>query len=254
MEKETLFVAFSTQKGGMGKTALTVLTASYLHYVKGYNVAVIDCDYPQHSIVEMRERDVEQVTNNPHYKRLAYLQFKNLQKKAYQVEESNAADAISVAERLRAENELDFIFFDLSGTLNTKGVVKTLAMMDYVFIPVSADRVVLESTLQFATTIHDNLITTGKSNIKDLYLIWNMVDGRERTELYEAYENAIAELGLQVMRTLIPDTKRFRREMTQANRPVFRSTLLPVDKSLVKGSNIETLTNEIITITQKIEK
>ena len=42
-----LYVAFSTQKGGAGKTTLTVLVASYLHYVKGYNVAVIDCDFPQ---------------------------------------------------------------------------------------------------------------------------------------------------------------------------------------------------------------
>lgn len=40
MEKETLFIAFSTQKGGAGKTTLTVLVASYLHYVKGMNVAV----------------------------------------------------------------------------------------------------------------------------------------------------------------------------------------------------------------------
>jgi cellulose biosynthesis protein BcsQ len=251
MKKETLFIAFSTQKGGMGKTALTVLTASYLHYVKNYNVAVIDCDYPQHSIVEMRERDIDRVKNNQHYKRLAYEQFKNLNKKAYRVVDSNAADAISVAERLSEENELDFIFFDLPGTLNTQGVVKTLAAMDYIFVPVSADRVVLESTLQFASIIHDNLITTGKSRIKDLYLIWNMVDGRERTELYTAYDNAIAELGLQIMETIIPDTKRFRREMTETNRPVFRSTLLPVDKTLVKGSNIENLVNEICTITKK---
>ena len=41
-----LYVAFSTQKGGAGKTTLTVLVASYLHYVKGYDVAVIDCDFP----------------------------------------------------------------------------------------------------------------------------------------------------------------------------------------------------------------
>jgi cellulose biosynthesis protein BcsQ len=251
MKKETLFVAFSTQKGGMGKTALTVLSASYLHYVRGYDVAVIDCDYPQHSIVEMRNRDVEQITNNPYYKRLAYIQFKTLQKKAYRIEESNAADAIEVAENLKQELDLDFIFFDLPGTLNTKGVVKTLAMMDYVFVPVSADRVVLESTLQFASTVHDNLITTGKSNIKDLFLIWNMVDGRERTELYTAYDNAIAELGLQVMQTIIPDTKRFRREMTETGRPVFRSTLLPVDKSLAKGSNIEELTDEICKIVKR---
>ena len=251
MKKETLLIAFSTQKGGMGKTALTVLSASYLHYVKGFNVAVIDCDYPQHSIVEMRNRDFEKAKTNPFYKQQVYLQFKSLNKKAYLVEESNAADAITLCESLQKENDFDFIFFDLPGTLNTQGVVKTLAAMDYVFIPVSADRVVLESTLQFATAIQDNLITTGKSNIKDLFLIWNMVDGRERTELYEVYDEAIAELGLQIMKTVIPDSKRFRREMTESNRPVFRSTLLPVDKSLTRGSNIEELVNEICEIVKK---
>ena len=33
-DKETLLVAFSTQKGGAGKTTLTVLMASYFHYVR----------------------------------------------------------------------------------------------------------------------------------------------------------------------------------------------------------------------------
>ncbi|WP_370788955.1 hypothetical protein [Leyella stercorea] len=32
--KEATYVAISTQKGGAGKTTLTVLVASYLHYVK----------------------------------------------------------------------------------------------------------------------------------------------------------------------------------------------------------------------------
>jgi cellulose biosynthesis protein BcsQ len=251
MKKETLFIAFSTQKGGMGKTALTVLSASYLHYVRGYDVAVIDCDYPQHSIVEMRNRDIERVEKDFYFKQMAYLQFKALQKKAYPVEESNASDAITVAERLRAEQDLDFIFFDLPGTLNTGGVIKTLAMMNYIFVPVSADRVVLESALQFATTIHDNLITTGKSNIKDLFLIWNMVDGRERTELYNAYDDAIEEIGLQTLKTVIPDTKRFRREMAESHRAVFRSTLFPVNKKLIRGSNIENLVDEICEIVKR---
>ena len=46
MKKEPIYVAFSTQKGGAGKTTLTVLAASYLHYEMGYNVAIIDCDFP----------------------------------------------------------------------------------------------------------------------------------------------------------------------------------------------------------------
>jgi cellulose biosynthesis protein BcsQ len=251
MKKETLFIAFSTQKGGVGKTTLTVLTASYLHYVRGFNVAIVDCDYPQHSIVEMRERDVEQVTGDDYYKRMAYTQFTAIDRKAYPVEGSKALEAVRIAEALQQENEPDFIFFDLPGTLNSEGVVKTLAAMDYIFVPVSADRVVLESTLQFATLLNDNLITTGKSNIKSLHIVWNMVDGREKTDLYHAYDSAIAELGLQVMRTVIPDSKRFRREMSGMHRPVFRSTIFPVDKSLLKGSNIEGLVDEICEIVKQ---
>ena len=49
MDKQTLNVAFATQKGGSGKTAITVLVASYLHYNCGCPLAVIDCDFPQHS-------------------------------------------------------------------------------------------------------------------------------------------------------------------------------------------------------------
>ncbi len=44
-EKTPLYVAFSTQKGGVGKTTFTVLAASYLYYLKGYDVAVVDCDW-----------------------------------------------------------------------------------------------------------------------------------------------------------------------------------------------------------------
>jgi cellulose biosynthesis protein BcsQ len=245
MNKETLFIAFSTQKGGMGKTALTVLAASYLHYVKGYNVAVIDCDYPQHSVFDMRNRDVKQIMGDDHYKRLAHIQFTNLQKKAYTIEECDVMDANDVAEKLQKTEDLDFIFFDLPGTLNKDGVLKTLARMDFIFTPISADRIVMESSLQFVSILNDNLITTGKSNIKGLHLIWTMVDGREKTPLYEVYDKAIAELGFQVLKTTIPDSKRFRKELSEEHKPIFRSTLFPADKSLAKSSNIEDLFNEI---------
>ena len=39
-ERTPFYVAFSTQKGGVGKTTFTVLAASYLHYLKGYDVAM----------------------------------------------------------------------------------------------------------------------------------------------------------------------------------------------------------------------
>ena len=50
MEKQTMMIAFSNQKGGVGKSAMAILMASWLHYTKGLNVAVVDCDSPQLTI------------------------------------------------------------------------------------------------------------------------------------------------------------------------------------------------------------
>ena len=153
MKKKTMNVAFSTQKGGAGKTTLTVLVASYLHYVKGYNVAVIDCDFPQHSIAEMRERDLQMVMEDEHYKLMAYEQFSTLGKKAYVVIESSPENALEDAKDVVEEMNPDFLFFDLPGTINNKAVIDTLSFMDYIIAPISADRVVLESTLQYVITL-----------------------------------------------------------------------------------------------------
>ena len=65
MKKEPLFVALSNQKGGVGKSTLTVLLASYFHYHKAKNVLVVDCDYPQHSMMTMREWDIKNVEKTP---------------------------------------------------------------------------------------------------------------------------------------------------------------------------------------------
>ena len=246
MEKRTLNVAFSTQKGGAGKTTLTVLVASYLHYVKGYNVAVVDCDFPQHSIAEMRERDLKMAMDDEHYKLMAYEQFTSLGKKAYVVIESSPENALEDAKEVVDEMNPDFVFFDLPGTINNMAVIETLSDMDYIIAPISADRVVLESTLQYAITINDALITTGKAKIKGLHLLWNLVDGREKTELYDVYEEVIEKLGFPLFKTFLPDSKRFRREQSINHKALFRSTLFPADKALVKGSNLDALVDELL--------
>ncbi|MDH6310663.1 cellulose biosynthesis protein BcsQ [Dysgonomonas sp. PFB1-18] len=246
-KKEPKYVAFSTQKGGAGKTTLTVLIASYLHYVKGYNVAIVDCDYPQHSIAEMRERDFKMVEQDEYYKGMAYEQFTRLEgKRAYPVIESSTEKALSDADALCEQGEYDFVFFDLPGTMNNRDLVLALASMDYIIAPIAADRVVMESTLNYMIVVRDNIVNTGKSNIKAMRLLWNLVDGREKSELYEVYEGVIKELGFIALNTFIPDSKRFRREQSVNHKALFRSTLFPADKSLVKGSNIDALTDELL--------
>ena len=246
MKKKILNVAFSTQKGGAGKTTLTVLVASYLHYVKGYNVAVIDCDFPQHSIADMRKRDLQMTMEDDHYKLMAYEQFSSLGKKAYVIVESSPENAMEDAKAVIEEMNPDFVFFDLPGTINNPEVVKTLSFMDYIIAPISADQLVLESTLQYVVTINDSLITPGKAKIKGLYLLWNLVDGREKTELYEVYEDVIDKLGFPLFKTFLPDSKRFRKEQSVSHKALFRSTLFPADKVLVKGSNLDILIDEML--------
>ena len=246
MEKKTLNVAFSTQKGGAGKTTLTVLAASYLHYLCGYDVVVIDCDFPQHSISEMRERDLKMALEDEHYKLMAYKQFSALQKKAYEVIESSPENAVEDANEAIEVLSPDFVFFDLPGTINNPSVVRTLSFMDYIIAPISADRLVLESTLQYVITINDALVTPGKANIKGIFLLWNLVDGREKSELYEVYEEVIEKLGFPIFNTFLPDSKRFRRELTGNHRALFRSTLFPAHKSLIRGSNLDLLMDEML--------
>jgi cellulose biosynthesis protein BcsQ len=240
----------------MGKTAVTVLTASYLHYVKGYRVAVLDCDFPQHSIVSERRRDEKLVTGNAHFKRMAFELFREGGVKAYRVKGSTPETAIEDAQALMAASDkpFDVVFFDLPGTMNNRDLIITLAHMDYIVAPIAASRVVMESTLDYMISVRDNIIATGKSNIKAMYLLWNLVDGREKTELYEVYEDVIRELDFPLLKTFLPNAVRFRREQNIEHKPLFLSTLFPPDKSLLKGSNVDTLANEICYFPPKREE
>lgn len=250
MRKEPIYVAFSTQKGGVGKSAFTVLAASYLHYTKGFNVAVVDCDYPQHSINALREREKNQVNTDEFYRQLVMNHFSALRKKSYPIICSKAEDAIGVAREFIANDsqEYDIVFFDLPGTVNTKGVIETLSSVDYIFAPIIADRFVLESSLTFASKLNEAIVMNQSNRLKGIHLFWNLVDNREKTDLYSIYEEGINSLGLSVLKTTIPDSKRFRKEMSLDRRVPFRSSFLPADKRSLRGSNIKELINEICTI------
>lgn len=208
MSKE-IFVAFATQKGGIGKSTVTALAASYLHNVKGYNVAVVDCDDPQHSIHGLREHEMGLIDSSTYFKALACDHFRRIKKNAYTIVKSNAVNALDDAERMIATEDVkpDVVFFDMPGTLRSNGVIKTLSQMDYIFTPLSADRFVVESTLKFVTMFRDRLMTTGQAKTKGLHLFWTMVDGRERNDLYGIYEEVIAEMGFRYFPPACPTAR-----------------------------------------------
>ncbi len=81
METTPASIAVCNQKGGVGKSTFTVLLASYLHYLAGYDVLVVDCDYPQWSVHAQRERELEAVEHNDYYKLMMMRQFKATRRK-----------------------------------------------------------------------------------------------------------------------------------------------------------------------------
>lgn len=247
---KTRFVAFATQKGGIGKSTITALVANYFHNVKGYNVAVIDCDEPQYNLADLRAEELELIKSSDYFKAQACEHFKKLGKKSFSVTRSNAVNALDDAETVLNETEvkLDFIFFDMPGTIKSEGVMKTLSQMDYIFVPVSADRFVVESAMSFMQLFHDNFLTQGWSVTKKLAFFWTMVDKRERTSLYEVYEGMFKSLDYSVLNTRLPDSKRFRRELSENRKAVFRSTIFPSDPNLLRGSGIKELSDEICEI------
>ena len=249
MEKrKTLFVAFSSQKGGVGKSTFTVILASTLHYNLGLNVAVFDCDYPQYSLVQMRERDQTAIMQNEILKKMAYQQFMSIEKKAYPIFECKPELALTEAELFLEKSPvpIDIVFFDLPGTVNTPGLLSTLAGMHHIFSPITADRVVLESTLSFTDVMTNILIKHSQTSIETIRLFWNQVDGREKSNLYEHYKKIIGELGLVLMKTSVTDSKRFRKEGEAEAKTVFRSTLLPPDKKLIQACRLDLFIEEFL--------
>ena len=249
---KTIRMSFCSQKGGVGKTVFTILFASYLHYKQGMNVAVLDCDYPQHSLLKLRAREIEKLRSIQTYSILFKKQMETLNKKTYPIIGSNINVAISDSKKLCKEmpDTYDVIFFDFPGTINTPGMLSALAAMDYLFIPIEADRVVLESEIEFAHLMSELYRDLGKSS--ELYLYWNKMQRSVKTTLYTSYEKVITEIGLSVLSKRIPMAAAFQKEMEPENDPrmIFRSTLFPFSQAALRGTSVpmEDFFNEIITI------
>jgi len=249
-KNKTLKVSIYAQKGGVGKSTMTILLASVLHYRLGYNVLVLDCDFPQHSLIGMRERDKGTIMESDFHKRLAVKQFHTINKKAYPIIKCKAENALEKAFDYCESSSVapDIIFFDLPGTANTQGVIGALKGMNYIFSPITADRLVVESTLAFSE-VFLRLPAQNKNAIEQsLYLFWNQVDGREKTGLYEVYQSVIEELSLSIMQTRIMDSKRFRKEIDDTGSYVFKSTLLPADLQILKATRVDQFVKEFLKI------
>lgn len=214
-------------------------------------MGVVDCDAPQHSIASMRRRDMESVEKSDFLKVALYRQHEQLQKLAYPVIKSDPEKAMEDVHRyMRDEGtEFDIVLFDLPGTLRSEGVIYTISSMDYIFVPLKADNVVMQSSLEFAEVVGEELVSRHNCNLKGVCLFWNMIDRRERKETYESWNTVMRKADLKLLATRVPDTKRYNKELSPTHNSIFRSTLFPPDNREMKGSGLLELLDEISRVT-----
>ncbi len=238
MTKETKFVSFFNQKGGVGKSSLEILVATYCHNVLNLKVGILDADFPQHSVSKLREDEVQLIKTHPGYRDA----FRELGKAVYPVLASDPANALTELQKFtNPDDAFDLVFVDLPGTLNTKGVLPTISKLDHIFIPLIASKLVVKSSLEFGMLVKENFIDKEGISLKSLHFLWNNVVKSEKSDLYPATESVIKKAGLSLLETNLYQSVKFRK-------PDFCSTIFSPDANQIKDTHLVELTEEILTV------
>jgi cellulose biosynthesis protein BcsQ len=217
----TKYISISSQKGGVGKTTINILAASALHFLAGQRVAVIDCDFPQHSLNGLRNKEIESLQANP----AKAAEFKALGKQAYPIVACSVKDALGVAQQL--DGQFDLVFIDTPGTINVPGIIDLWKQLDYVFMPLESDRLSVEATLPYARVLDKFVIGQPGSRLKQYYAFWNKHVKSEKQDFYEVTEALFAEQGIPILQSRLENSVNYKKE-------AMRSTMFPLGKEFMK--------------------
>lgn len=129
-------ISFATQKGGVGKSTLLMLTAAAVHNRTNRKVLVIDCD-PQRSV-----KDISVHENSAQ----AYdvIAFNWNQPKP----EANFDKVLALAEK-----KYDVIFLDIPGRIDGKEIYFSILVSDAVIVPIVASALDIKATINFLKTL-----------------------------------------------------------------------------------------------------
>lgn len=203
-----VIVSVSGQKGGCGKSSITVILASYLAYNRKKKVLVLDADTYQKSLITCRQDDIDIIKMGKEAKETsnsigdralidiyeAYVENKRNGIEPYPI----IALPLKVDEILSAfekyVDEYDVILVDMPGSLDNKDYFKVARNFDVIFLPFSSDSFVFNSNYPFIRYMHDKYLgNEEKSRIKHIYWFWNRYDKSTRQSVYSAVSDLMKE-------------------------------------------------------------
>ena len=232
-----VIIAFATQKGGMGKTTLSVLVASTLHYKRGIKVAILDVDGSQLSVYNQRIRESNQVESDE--ESMARLDKQDI--RPYDILSGNPGDVPDLLAELKSEVQL--VLIDMPGNIDVAGYETALKTVDYLIVPMETSEYSVTSGISYLNAIQEiNLLPTERCRI-----IWNKYKPSRDAELADLLEERFANIGLLCLKSRIPQRDSYQ---DSAN----RSTLFPMPINYLRNSGLKDLFPEIealVSITAK---
>ncbi|SEM75785.1 ParA family protein [Mucilaginibacter sp. P25] len=197
-----MIIIIGNQKGGAGKSTLTLLLANYLTMVKKRKVTVIDMDYQQ-SIAQKYEKAKVLENEEP-----------------YEVVAASLEDYPDLLELIKSDPET-LVLIDLPGKLDDDGLLPVFKSADLVICPFAYDEFSFESTILFSVVF--------KKLCPDCEMMFvpNRIKANVRYDTQSDVDEQLKKFGM--VTAAIPDRIDFQRTSTfqtpisvfPAVRPVF---------------------------------
>ena len=196
-----MVIIIGNQKGGAGKSTLTLLLANYLTQHKAKKVTVLDMDYQQSLSQKFEKAKI--LENAEPYEVLAF----------------SLADFPLMADTLR-ENPRDIVLIDLPGKLDDDGLIQVFKAAHVAICPFAYDEFSFESTVPFALVLK-------KINPRvKLLFVPNRIKANVKYEIKADVYEQLNQLG--AVTGTIPDRIDFQRTNTFQTALNVQALLLPV--------------------------
>ena len=251
-------ISVAGQKGGCGKSSITVLLASMLAYKYGKKVLVIDADYIQHTLQNCREDDINAVKEGRDAKKSGYSLVNKTKADIYEAYLANKGESLEpyeiietpmemgvINEQLERAKDYDFVVVDMPGSVEHDDYFRIISKFDVVFVPFTADPFVFNSNYPYAKILQDSVMKNPRLRLKKMYWFWNRYVENEGKEVRMKMENIIKE-----NLTEVEPLNQWLGDSRAMLRPSCRSTLFtPVGKYATYGNFsacIEEMCNKIM--------
>ena len=219
-------IVFATQKGGVGKSTMATMLASYMYFRQHHQVVVIDADYPQHSIKKLRNREMESLRSDEDQQREFV---KSGREQVYPIASSRmvdvfqrpATDQPSTYEKASLpEIGADTIIIDTPGSVAIEGLGTILENVDHVIVPLEPEEMSLISSSEFLGAL-SRIKAVRDRGVKPI-AFWNKVRPRSHQELIDVQNEVFRAAGIHVLQHHVPYSVKMKRNET-------RSTIFPVN-------------------------